>query len=78
MWGHSSRDDFDVLVNALFEGYRRERLISTQDIDMLPTFLLVRSLAILGWADARRELNLGDRITTIIKRLLLEAEALEP
>jgi len=45
---HLAVIDFDVLVNALFEGYRRERLISTQDIDMLPTFLLVRSLAIFG------------------------------
>jgi Ser/Thr protein kinase RdoA (MazF antagonist) len=76
LWKVAPTDDFEVLVKAMFEGYRRQRSISTQDVDMLPTFLLVRSLAILGWADARRELGLGDRLTPLVERLLSEAQVL--
>ena len=47
--------DFDTLRAALLEGYREKRPLSGQDVDMLPVFLLVRGMAIIGWFHQRPE-----------------------
>jgi Ser/Thr protein kinase RdoA (MazF antagonist) len=47
--------DFDVLRAALLEGYREHRPLAERDVDMLPTFLLIRGMAIIGWFHQRPE-----------------------
>ena len=46
---------FDALREALLEGYRKNRPLAERDIDMLPTFLLIRGMAIIGWFHQRPE-----------------------
>ncbi len=47
--------DFDALRAAILEGYREHRPLSEQDVDMLPVFLLIRGMAIIGWFHQRPE-----------------------
>jgi Ser/Thr protein kinase RdoA (MazF antagonist) len=47
--------DIETLQAALLEGYRARRPLAQRDIDMLPAFLLVRGMAIIGWYLQRPE-----------------------
>jgi len=46
---------FDALSAALLDGYRERRSLQRRDIEMLPVFLLIRGLAIIGWYHQRPE-----------------------
>jgi len=50
-----SAPDFDALRAALLEGYCEQRPLSAHDVEMLPTFLLIRGMAIIGWFHQRPE-----------------------
>ena len=47
---------FEGLRDALFAGYRRVRRLGREAAELLPLFLLIRSLALIGWCAARPEL----------------------
>ena len=51
---------FEVARDALIAGYRSERPLSDAAIELLPMFLLIRSLALLGWLHERPEHNRGE------------------
>ena len=40
----------------VLEGYRARRPLTQRDLDMLPTFLLIRGMAIIGWYLQRPEI----------------------
>lgn len=46
---------FDALRQSLLEGYRAHRPLAERDVDMLPDFLLLRGMAIIGWLYQRPE-----------------------
>lgn len=52
---------FQRLRDALFAGYRRIRRLGAEAVELLPLFLLIRSLASIGWSAARPELNPSER-----------------
>ena len=67
---------FGVARDALIAGYRSERAISDVAIELLPMFLLIRSLALLGWLHERPEHNKGNRVRNLIESACRQAEAL--
>lgn len=67
---------FEVARDALIAGYRSERPISEAAIELLPIFLLIRSLALLGWLHERPEHNKGNRVRNLIQSACKQAEAL--
>ena len=67
---------FEVARDALIAGYRLERAISDAAIELLPMFLLIRSLALLGWLHERPEHNRGNRVRNLIQSACRQAEAL--
>ena len=67
---------FEVARDALVAGYRSERPLSNAAIELLPVFLLIRSLALLGWLHERPEHNRGDRVRNLIQSACRQAEAL--
>ena len=67
---------FEVARDALIAGYRSERALSEAAIELLPMFLLIRSLALLGWLHERPEHNKGDRVRNLIQSACRQAEAL--
>jgi Ser/Thr protein kinase RdoA (MazF antagonist) len=50
--------DIEALQAALLEGYLARRPLAQRDLDMLPTFLLIRGMAIIGWYLQRPEIAL--------------------
>jgi Ser/Thr protein kinase RdoA (MazF antagonist) len=50
--------DIEALAAALLEGYLAHRPLAQRDLDMLPTFLLIRGMAIIGWYLQRPEIAL--------------------
>ncbi len=67
---------FEVARDALIAGYRSERPISDAAIELLPIFLLIRSLALLGWLHERPEHNRGNRVRNLIQSACRQAEVL--
>ena len=49
--------EFTTIRDALVAGYRRVRPLADETIGRIPLFLLIRSLASIGWTAARPELN---------------------
>lgn len=47
--------DFGAIRQALLDGYREHRPLAERDVDMLPDFLLLRGMAIIGWFHQRPE-----------------------
>ncbi|MFT7287441.1 MAG: Ser/Thr protein kinase RdoA (MazF antagonist) [Halieaceae bacterium] len=52
---YSDDEDFPALRAALLEGYRGTRALSKNDEDMLPIFILIRGMSIIGWLHQRPE-----------------------
>jgi len=46
---------FDTLTDTLLDGYREHRELATGDVEMLPAFLLIRGMALIGWFHQRPE-----------------------
>lgn len=70
----SERDDFVDYRDALVRGYRSVRPIADDDLALLPMFITIRSLAMVGWLHSRVRVDLvrstGERVSRI--------EVLEP
>ncbi|MCH8140186.1 MAG: phosphotransferase [Proteobacteria bacterium] len=64
----SERSDFDAIRHALVEGYRTQRDLSDEDLSLLELFVLVRTLALIGWASARPEIGRSDYLTFLIDK----------
>ncbi|MYD44272.1 MAG: phosphotransferase [Gammaproteobacteria bacterium] len=45
------------LINSLFSGYERVRPLQTWVKELLPLFSMIRTLASIGWIEARADLN---------------------
>ena len=53
LFHYQSNPHFGMIRDALVAGYRSQRSLSDEALDLLPAFLLMRALATLGWIDAR-------------------------
>jgi Ser/Thr protein kinase RdoA (MazF antagonist) len=65
----------DAATSALLAGYRRERALPDEHVSMLPMFLLIRGLALIGWTYARPELGQTGRVERLIERAAVDADA---
>ena len=63
--------DADAASTALLNGYREYRKLAQQDVDMLPAFLLIRGMAIVGWFHQRPE-HTGSEYFARMKSWVLE------
>lgn len=52
---YRSTPGFEALCAVLLEGYRKYRPLAQRDIEMLPAFLLIRGMALIGWVHQRPE-----------------------
>jgi len=60
--------DFASIYRHLIEGYRSVRPITQSQLDQIPVFLLIRTLASIGWCHARREFDRSDYLVALIER----------
>ncbi len=68
LFAHSDRSDFDSIRDALIEGYRTQRDLSDEDLSLLDLFILVRTLVLIGWANARPEIGRDDYLPFLIDK----------
>lgn len=59
-------EPFDAILEALVEGYRTERKLSDEHLEMLPTFLMARGLTYLGWLHTRKETETAQELTPVV------------
>ena len=64
-------EDFPVLRDAMLSGYVEHRALAEEDLAMLPLFLLLRELALIGWLHERPEYA-GDPDLQSVLRSALE------
>ena len=73
LYNHRSHPRFDALLGALLLGYRRRRPCSAEAVRLLPLFLLIRSLASIGWSAARPEIPHGKERTAWLMQSIDES-----
>ena len=76
LFHYQSNPHFEAIRDALVAGYRTERPMSDEDLELLPAFLLMRALALLGWLDARPELERSDAFERVRRLVRDQATAL--
>ncbi|WP_439813582.1 phosphotransferase enzyme family protein [Zavarzinia sp. CC-PAN008] len=69
--------DFPTLRDACVAGYRAVRALSAQDLALLPLFLLVRELALMGWHHGRPEVGHSAAQVRTRERILEKVAALD-
>ena len=56
LYHHQDDADYPAIRDALIAGYRKVRPVADDTVATIPLFLLIRSLASIGWTAARPEL----------------------
>ncbi|HEV2365638.1 MAG TPA: phosphotransferase [Caulobacteraceae bacterium] len=55
LFASRTSDDFPEITAAFLEGYRSKAALSDGDAELVPMFLLIRALAVIGWLRHRPE-----------------------
>jgi Ser/Thr protein kinase RdoA (MazF antagonist) len=66
---------FGTLREALLEGYREHRPLAMRDVEMLPAFLLIRGMALIGWFHQRPEHVGSDFFEKVKNWVIAECES---
>ena len=61
--------------DALIAGYRCQRPMGSEMLELIPLFLLIRTLNSIGWADARPELGHPEYVPRLAKYVDEKAES---
>ncbi|MCY3811594.1 MAG: phosphotransferase [Gammaproteobacteria bacterium] len=70
LYHHQDDADYPAIRDALIEGYEHVRPVADDTVAMIPLFLLIRSLASIGWTAARPELSRNaDRTRWLMTRV---------
>jgi Ser/Thr protein kinase RdoA (MazF antagonist) len=78
IYSYQDRPDFDDLLDVFIGGYRDKRSISSSDLELLPLFLLIRSMASMGWVRARPELvNQQAQMSYLIDKVMKAIEKMK-
>ncbi len=63
---------YETAMNSLLDGYRRQRPLSTAQLEQLPLLLLARAFTYVGWVHTRQETETAREMTPFILELALE------
>lgn len=78
LFGSATSPDYPALERAFVRGYRKTRPISDASLALVPMFLLIRGLAIIGWIHQRPELDRSQYMRSLKDQLCAQCEAFEP
>ena len=67
---------YDAIQQAIVAGYRTARPLSDQDVDLIPLFVLIRSMVSLGWIEQRPELDSSHKLPVLIERSCQQSRVL--
>lgn len=77
LFSFQDEDNYDAIYKGLVQGYRSERRLDDRSLALLPMFLLIRGLALLGWMQQRPEIVPGPHIAKMISFVCTRAEQLQ-
>ena len=75
LFDHLTSPSYESIRDALIAGYRSRRMISDEDLALLPQFLVVRMLAGLGWLHDRPEIGPYKLMPVLIELACSRVEA---
>ena len=75
LFSYQASPDFSLIKGALIRGYREARFIADDDLALVPMFLLIRGLALLGWIHQRPEFNRN--VDELKSKVCVQCEGLE-
>ena len=67
---------FDTIREAIVAGYLTVRPLTKKDIELLPIFVLIRSMVLRGWIEQRPELDNSHQLPVLIDRACEQSRAL--
>lgn len=76
LYEYGDHDNFEVLTEAMVRGYRQERELSDEDLQLLPLFLYIRTLSTMDWIHYRPDLFHGEYMKELINHACEDAEFL--
>jgi Ser/Thr protein kinase RdoA (MazF antagonist) len=76
LFDYATSESYERVRDALLAGYRSRRKIADEDLALLPTFVVVRMLAALGWLNDRPEVDLHAFLPALIQLACARASAL--
>lgn len=71
----SGAADFDAICAAFLDGYCEHRSLANRDVEMLPAFLVIRGMAIIGWFHQRPEHTGSDYLDRIRNWVIGECDS---
>lgn len=77
LFGSWMSSDYPLLEHAFVGGYRNTRELSDDALALVPMFLLIRGLAIIGWIHQRPELDRSQYMQSLKDLLCVRCEAFE-
>jgi len=72
------RSEFDAVERAFFRGYRSVRALSEAERSLVPMFLLIRGMAVIGWLHQRPEIDPGARFDELKDRVCAQCASFDP
>lgn len=63
---HFGTENFDKLLCAMVEGYRKHRELPDEHLNKLALFMFLRGLTYLGWAHTRKETETAIEVTPLL------------
>ena len=70
LFSYQGHPRFPEIMDAVFEGYRETRPLDAESATLLPVFLLVRALALIGWLADRPEVAKPGAARPLVDRAL--------
>ncbi|BBK32506.1 Ser/Thr protein kinase RdoA (MazF antagonist) [Stella humosa] len=74
---YAHQPEFALFRDACLEGYRSVRAIGEADLALLPMFVMIRGMALIGWYHQRPELPFPTRMTALKDYVCDRAAVLE-
>ncbi len=68
LFKYSEQKNFGSIQQAIIKGYRQYRELSDEDLSLLPFFIQLRNLALIGWKTARPEVGDSDYLPYLIEK----------
>ena len=73
LYEYQGMEDFTKLSAALLQGYGKVRNLPTEHRALIPMFLHIRSLALIGWMTARPELGYAETLKVLVDQSCKQA-----
>ena len=78
LYEYQGREDFSQLSAALLQGYEKVKTLPKDHQALIPMFLLIRSLALIGWMTARPELGYAESLKALVDQSCKQAAHIMP